>query len=797
MKLLGFGAIEQFPFVEPPEQLISDGYRTLEELARWIDRQGRTDTPGPAAGPAAGGPAHRAHAAGLDGAHCLREMLIIAAALSVQDPRERPLEQLRGLARELGLKPNAEPAKPDAVHRALLSGLISHVARRNERSASFTAARGGEVHVFPGSCLFRKKPQWLVAAEITETTRRWARCVAKIHPQWIEELADHLLKKAYRNSLWDPETQQAMTLMRATLYGMEVVRKRRVPLGPIDPKGARELFIHHALVEGDVAMDAPFFAHNQRILREVRSIESRRRKRDVLIGANVRFAFFDERIPHDVWNGRTFNKWRRKAEQRDPNLLFMTREDLMRHAAADVTPDRYPDHLIVAGVPVPVEYAFAPGDASDGITLRLPLELLDRVSEAQMQWLVPGMLRDLVIELVRGLPKSLRSQLAPVPDHVDAILPRLRFGDGALTRAIQEAVHTQYGYELRDDDWNLGVLPDHLRMNYRVLDEAGAPIIEGRDLHALRIELSAALEDRFARAVRTADPKYQQRDLHDWTFGDLPPSVELQDGSTTILAYPALVARDGRVDLTLQADARTAHALQRDGLRLLFMRAIGGDFRSLLDHLPDMDSLAMLGASLPQATDIRRDLLHFIAQRAFLENEADVRTEAEFRARLHEGWDGIWLVANDAVQRVHAILKSHHELADRLAGRIPSQWGVSVHDIAAQREALLNPGFLTNSPYAWLTHVPRYLHASCLRFDKLRHGGHVRDAQRLSPLLEWQMKYDAARVRAAESGYTHPALTNFFWLLQEYRVWLFAQELGTAISISEKILADQWLRVEA
>src|SRR4051812_25093651 len=412
-----------------------------------------------------------------------------------------------------------------AIHRALLAGLLGNIGQKTDQ-CEYTGARGNKFAIFPGSTLFKRRPQWMMSAEIVETTKLYARTNARIDPEWVEQAAEHLVKRAYSEPRWEAETANVVADEKVSLYGLPLVPRRVVHYGPIDPKVSRTLFIHHALVEGEYRTQAPFFEHNRNLIEEVLELEAKSRNRDYLVEAEARYGFYDKRVPHDVFNGHTFEKWRKAAERHTPKLLFMPRRDLMKRPGDDVTPDAFPDFLLVNDSRLPLEYQLDPGEQMDGVTVTIPLAALNQMPEEPLEWLVPGVLREKALYLIRSLPKALRVNFVPNPDYADRAGGAMTFGQGSLFDALATVLGKFSGLPVRRDDLDPSELPDFLRMNFRIVDQHGKAIATGRDLAAIRQKLGLAARATFQELP--PHPQYHRDGLKHWDFGDLPERIEMK-----------------------------------------------------------------------------------------------------------------------------------------------------------------------------------------------------------------------------------------------------------------------------
>jgi ATP-dependent helicase HrpA len=417
--------------------------------------------------------------------------------------------------------PELPPQKEDAIHRALLTGLLANVGARADGS-EYAGVRGKKFHLFPGSSLFRRRPPLVMAGELIETTRIYAHNVAAVHPMWIERAAAHLVNRTWSDPHWRPEIGRVLAYEKVTLQGLVIIPRRKVHFGPIDPKLSREIFIHHALVLGDYQTDAPYFIHNRQLVAEVQAIEAKARRRDVLVDPQARFAFYDARIPRRIYTAQEFERWRRQAEKGNAKLLFMSRRDLMLHPAMGVTAELYPDSIAGNGVSFPLEYRFEPGDRADGVTVTIPLSALNQISSEPLQWLVRGMRHEMFVALIRTLPKALRVKFVPVPEHAAAAVEELKPAHGRLLETLARFLGKRSGEPVAPEDFHPGVLPEYLRMNFRIIDASGKEVAIGRDLGQIRRQLGLQARASFAR---NPPPHWHRDSLVRWDFDDSPERV--------------------------------------------------------------------------------------------------------------------------------------------------------------------------------------------------------------------------------------------------------------------------------
>jgi len=826
---LGRGRVEEFPFVDPPSpKAVTDGYDLLAELgavdeARALTATGRELARLPL-DPRVGRMLLAARAEG-----CLEQMLVIAAALSVQDPRERPLErqaaaderharfadersdflaflklwkvqEMPGLRRfcrenflsvgrmrewkdvhrqlsetvdELGWKASrADPGKPEgqrAVHRALLAGLLGNVGLKKDEDAAYTGARGIKFWVHPGSGT--KKPgRWIVAAELVETTRLYARTVAGVEPLWLEELGAHLLKRHRENPHWEKSRAQVVALERGTLYGLPVYANRGVHYGPLDPEASRAIFIRSALVEGDYETRAPFFAHNQRLVHDIERMEHKARRPDILVDDELIHAFYEARVPAGIHNGADFERWRKDAERVQPRLLFLSRDDLMRHEAAGITTANFPPELRLGPNAFALEYHHDPGAPRDGVTMTVPVALLNQVPAARTEWLVPGLLKEKVRAYAKSLPQRLRHKLGPLEEFATGFAAAASPADIPLAQAIARHVRAAFDLELPIDAFRPDSAPPHLHMNFRVIDEHGRQLGMGRDLAALKREFGAATR----AALRVGAPIADAERHAAWTFGDLPEIMEIERGGRTLVGFPAAVDAVDAVTLQVFDSPEKAREMHRAGVRRLLALAFRERVRDLERSLARDVALAPL----------KDDIVAAAIDRTFLADSVPVQ-QADFARRVAEGRSRFGLIAQEVARMAAAIL-AEHALAQKRLAALAKAFPQPVDDVRQQLARLLEAGFLARTPWERLQHLPRYLKAANARLEKLR-ADPARDARLAAELAPLHAAWLRTR-----GGPQTPALEQFRWLLEELRVSLFAQELKTPVPVSVKRLAKLW-----
>ena len=849
MKSLALGTVEEFPFIDPPaSKAIQDGYALLAELGA-VDEANELTEIGRQLAKLPVDPRIGRMVLAAKSENALGEVLVITAALSVQDPRQRPSEraaaadeaqkrfndeksdflswlklwkffeealehrkssrklheacrehflsfnrlrewrdihgQLKELVVELGWRISETPATYQQVHQALLAGLLGNVGMKTEEG-NYLGARGIRFWIHPGSGVRRKAGRWVMAAELTETTRLYARCVATVEPEWLESIGAHLVKRHRYEPHWEKQPARVAAFERGTLYGLLLYAKRRVHYGPTDPVESRKIFIRQALVEGDYETRAPFYAHNRRLVREIEQLEHKSRRPDVLVDDELIHAFYESLVPEGIHNGADFDDWRREAEAKNPKLLFLKREDLMRHEAAGITTEQFPHRLEMAGRSFTLEYHHEPGSPRDGVTLGVPLLALNQVDAARCDWLVPGLAREKITRLAKSLPQKLRHPFGPLPEFVDAFLRANESADVPLAQAIARYARRELNLAVPLDAFRQEMLPAHLSMNFLVMDEHGRQLGIGRNLAQLRAELGQKAGEQFSELAKADTPAAK---FTAWDFGDLEEVMEVRRGSQTLIGYPGLVDHGDSVSLEVFDSADRAREAQHAGLRRLFMLQLKEQARHIEKNLPGSQAMAMQFAALGDAAELKGQLLTASFDRACM-REPWPRIRAEFDRRREEARSRVTLLAQEIARLVGAILNEHAALQKKLQ-QMSKAFPDPCRDIQESVARLMSGRFIEQTPYERLQHFPRYLKAAGLRLDKLRADARrdARLAAEFAPLFaQWQRE----RVKQAKSGAPDPRLEQFRWLLEELRVQLFAQELKTPVPVSVKRLTRMW-----
>ncbi|TBV14568.1 ATP-dependent RNA helicase HrpA [Stutzerimonas kirkiae] len=681
-----------------------------------------------------------------------------------------------------------------AVHQAILSGLLSQIGQKTEEG-DYLGARQRRFRVHPSSVLGRKKPQWIMAAELLETSQLFARIVARIEPEWIEPLAGHLIKKNHFEPHWEKKRGQVVAYEQITLYGLIVVGRRPVHYGPVDPLVSRDLFIREGLVRGEMRSQARALSANRALLERLDELEAKARRRDILADEETLYAYYAARLPEDICQVARFENWYKRESAGNPQLLVMSEADVLARDAREVTAAQYPDQLQLGELQLPLSYHFEPNHPRDGVTVRVPAPLLPQLPAERLAWLVPGLLEAKCVALVRNLPKALRKNFVPVPDFVQAALARVTFASASLTQALGQELLRMTGVRVPEEAWQEAEqqLDSHLRMNIEVVDGEGRPLGEGRELSELTARFAA--DGRIALATpgkRTSEERVQAE-----AFAPLQQQAQHQVAGLSMTVYPALVeekgeVHQGRFPTRAEADFQHRRALQR-----LLLQQLAEQAKHLRGRLPGLTELGLLYRELGRVEALVEDILLASLDSCILSGLDELPREGGALATLAERRRGDWSEqAGQLARLVLEILKLWHGLQKRFKGRIDLAQAVALNDIKQQLANLVYPGFVRDTPAEWLKEFPRYLKAIEQRLDKV--GSQVqRDRVWAGELTACWQQYQARLEKHAKEGRRDAELYQYRWMLEEYRVSLFAQQLGTKMPVSEKRLGKQWASVEA
>ncbi len=863
MKALRLGDIERFPFLDPPRpRAITDGYRVLEELGA-IHDDGRLTPIGDQLGKLPVDPRLGRMILGGRDEGALREVLVIAAALGLQDPRDRPQaaqqradeahrkfkeegsdfvgylkmwsfwheararssrrqmqklcrdnflsynrmrewedihEQLVRVMRELGFGPNDQPASGEQIHRALLPGLLSKIGMWNPEARVYIGARQTRFLIHPSSSLAKKPPAWVMAAELVETSQLFARSVAKIDPAWLEKAAGPLCRYSHGDPHWEQKQAQVMAKEQATLYGLPIVKDRKVAYGRFDQALCRTMFITHALVRHEYTTKGAFMAHNRRLLDEVQRLRDKARRSDMLADEYELGLFFDKRLPDTVYSGKTFEDWRRAAEARDPAILELSLADILLEEAHELSPERYPDQLVVHGATLPLAYKFDPTEDDDGITATVPLALLPQLDPEVLAWTIPGWHEAKLSALLESLPKAVRkalSSLCPLDELAHELAAHLRPFDGPMLPALERAVLERSGERVARDAWDRRSLPAYLELYFRVVDERDKVVDHGRDLAELQRTLGHRAKALWATAPRE---QHERSGLTSWELDALPVQVTLDVGGRRMLAYPALVDAETAVDVRLLESPAAAALATREGLRRLFLLQLGTTLAKLEAQLPGSLAQGPLvapggpGGPMPP----RRQIVLRALDEAFrlTEPEAVPRNKAAFHARLTEGrgeLPGALVQLGSLAAQLSAELDQVRKALKALAGK-PGVPRAVLDDIHGQLAHLAPPDLMRAMSITRLGHIARYLKAIQVRLSRQAHDP-LKDQQKAAQVTPFWQSYLTKRGELEAKGRPLAEIDEFGWLIEELRVQTFAPELKTAVPISPARLQDLWARI--
>ncbi|MEV0981485.1 ATP-dependent RNA helicase HrpA [Streptomyces sp. NPDC049915] len=862
MTAAGLGDIEKFPFIDPPDHRnIRDGVQLLQELhaldpAQKDPRKRLTDT-GRKLAQLPVDPRLARMVLEADKNGCVREVMVIAAALSIQDPRERPADkqaqadqqharfkdetsdflaylnlwryireqqkergsssfrrmckqeylnflrirewqdiytQLRTVAKQMGIHVNEDDAPADRVHVSLLAGLLSHVGMKDVKDGNkneYLGARNAKFAIFPGSALFKKQPRFLMSAELVETSRLWARVNAKIEPEWVEPLAGHLIKRTYSEPHWEKDQAAVMAYEKVTLYGVPIVAQRKVNYGRIDPEASRELFIRNALVEGDWRTHHKFFSDNRRLLSEVEELEHRARRRDIVVDDETLFDFYDQRVPEHVVSGAHFDSWWKRKRQEQPDFLDFEREMLIRESAEAVTKADYPDSWRQGELKFRVTYQFEPGADADGVTVHIPLQVLNQVTDEGFDWQIPGLREELVTELIRSLPKPIRRHYVPAPNYAKAFLERATPLQEPLTTTMARELKRMVGVPFEAEDFDWARVPDHLQITFRIVDERRRKLAEDKDLQALKLQLKpkarkALSQAAAATASRQGGESLERKGLTDWTIGSLTRVFETRRAGQPVKAYPALVDDGDTVSVRLfDTEAEQAEAMWK-GMRRLILRNIPvNPAKFASDRLTNAQKLALSANPHGSIQALFDDCAMAAADKLIADFGGPVWDEESYRKLYDKVRAEIVDTTVRTVGQVQQVLAAWQACERRLKGLRSPALLANLQDVRKQLDALVKPGFVTATGLRRLPDLMRYLIAADRRLQQMPTNVQ-RDTTRMEKVHEMQDEYAWLREQMPQGRPVPQAVLDIRWMIEELRVSYFAHALGTAYPVSDK-----------
>ncbi|EGR4177957.1 ATP-dependent RNA helicase HrpA [Vibrio cholerae] len=850
MTALGLGDIEAFPFVEAPDKRnIQDGVRLLEELGAINDQikdpKKRLTESGKQLARLPIDPRLARMVLEASKFGCLKEVMIIASALSIQDPRERPSDkqqasdekhrrfnhedsdfltlvnlwhyigqqqkaltsnqfrrqckldylnylrvrewqdvytQLHQSTREMGFKLNDEPGSYHAVHSAILVGLLSHIGMKDQEKNEYHGARNARFNIFPASGLFKKQPKWVMSAELVETSKLWARVVAKIEPDWIEPLAKHLIKRSYSEPHWSKKNAAVMAYEKVMLYGIPIVPKRLVNYGTIDPVLSREIFIRSALVEGDWETKHAFFKQNRALLAEVEELEHKSRRRDILVDDEELFQFYDQRVGTEVVSGRHFDAWWKTASRKTPDLLSFEKEMLFKGDASHITDLDYPNFWHQGNLKLKLSYQFEPGENSDGVTVHIPLPILNQVEPHGFDWQIPGLRHELVVSLIKSLPKTLRKNFVPAPNYADAFLARVTPFEMPLLDAMEKELRRMTGVTVLREDWKLDQLPAHLKITYRAVDHRNRKLNESCDLHELKESLKEKVQETLSQV---ADDDIEQRDLHTWSFGELPKVYQQKRGGFEVRAYPALVDKKDSVEIKLFETEQEQLSAMRAGQRRLILLNVPSPIKYLHANLPNKSKLGLYFNPYGKVLDLIDDCIACGVDKLIEERGGMVWEPQAFEALKEHVRAELGDTVVEIAKQVETILTTAYNINKRLKGKVDFTMAFALSDVKAQIEGLIFSGFATECGWKRLPDILRYMRAIERRMEKLPVDPN-KDRLHMLKIESVANKYKELLNKIPKGMAIPDNVREIRWMLEELRVSYFAQQLGTPYPVSDK-----------
>ncbi|WP_462176932.1 ATP-dependent RNA helicase HrpA [Pseudoalteromonas gelatinilytica] len=845
---LGLGDMQQFPFVQAPDSRnINDGLTLLEELEaiKPAKRHKKTEltNSGRSLSRLPVDPRLAKMVLTADGLGALREVIIIVAALSIQDPRERPQEkrgaadekhgrfddpdsdfiaflnlwnyleeqqselsnsqfrklcqkdflaymrirewqdivyQLSTVCNEMGMKATTNIADSERIHQSLLSGMLSHIGFKDEKQI-YKGARNSQFHIFPGSGLFKKSPKWIMSAELVETSKLYARINARIDLKWVEGFAQHLVKRSYSEPHWEKKPGAVIAFEQQTLYGLLIVNKRRCVYSNIDPKVSRELFIRTALVEQELGQNEGFLQFNQELIEDIQVLENKSRRRDILVDEQTLFEFYDKKIPQDVNNRAAFNKWWKGQKQKDKRFLHMSREELMQHGADHVTEFDYPDTWQQENLLLPLAYHFDPGQAVDGVAVQIPVALLNQVQETGFDWHIPAFRHELICALIKSLPKTIRRNFVPAPNYADAVLAAIEPMQGNLIDAISTRLLRMTGVRVEPDAWDLSTLAPHLRLQFEVRDEHDKLLARGLNLSKLKAQLQGKVTDTLSKV---ADKGIEKADLTEWSFGELPSSYVKKQGQYEIKAFPALVDKKDSAAVELFDNEHKAQQAHQQGLRRLVLLNVPSPIKYLQQNLPNKSKLGLYFNPFGKVNDLIDDCIA-AAVDSLLTKYGNIRTADAFEKAKEQIRGELGDTVVEIATQVEQVLSIAHGLNKRMKGRVDLTMITAHGDIKSQLQSLVFKGFVSQHGAAKMTDLIRYLKAIERRLEKLPVDPN-RDRLCVLELEKVAEQYQKLANKIPKGMPIPEEISAIFWMQQELRVSLFAQTLGTPYPVSAK-----------
>ena len=855
MTSLGLGDIAAFPFVESPDsRYIRDGIRLLEELGAIYTKHhhyhltdiGRILSQLPI-DPRLARMLVEARQLG-----CIKEVMIITAALSIQDPRERPFDkqqasdekhrrfadkesdfisfinlwnyiasqqaelsgnqfrrlcqkeylnylrirewqdvytQIRQTVKQLAFPINSQLADYRSLHIALLSGLLSHVGMKEIEKHEYIGARNIKFAIFPNSAIFKNQPKWCIASELVETSRLWGRTAAKIEAEWIEPIAKHLVKYSYSEPRWSKKQGTTIANEKVTLYGLPIVASRTVNYSKIDPILSRSLFIRHALVEGDWQTNHSFYKQNQKLINEVEDLEHKSRRQDILIDDDDLYNFYDERIDKSVISAKHFDTWWKTKQKIDPEFLNVEKNMLIKQSAQPVKVNDYPDFWYQDNLKLPLSYQFDLGNERDGVTITIPLNILNQIKNSGFDWQVPGFRYDLIISLIKSLPKSLRKSLVPAPNYAEAFLSRVNSTTSSLLETLQNEFRKMTGTRIEPTDWQLDQVPSYLKMNFSIVDH-NREIAFGKDLVKLQEQLKTEVQQALSSLTQKKSIKIEKNNITDWDFGSLPAIYEEKQNNYTIKAYPAIIDNQHSVSIKLVDSLEEQKRLSKLGIRRLLILNIPSPIKYLHEKLPNKSKLGLYFNSFGTVLNLIDDCIACGVDHLIEKNNQIIDNQQQYQQLLTYTKSHINETVVDIAKQVESILTLHFNINKKLKGRVDLSLAFALSDIKQQVSELVYKGFVAQTGYDKLPDIYRYLSAIEKRLEKLG-SNMAKDRQAMNIIEEVKNEYQTWLNSLPENQKSLSKVTNIKWMIEELRVNLFAQQLGTPYPISAKRIRQQ------
>ena len=855
MTSLGLGDIAAFPFVESPDsRYIRDGIRLLEELGAIYTKHhhyhltdiGRILSQLPI-DPRLARMLVEARQLG-----CIKEVMIITAALSIQDPRERPFDkqqasdekhrrfadkesdfisfinlwnyiasqqaelsgnqfrrlcqkeylnylrirewqdvytQIRQTVKQLAFPINSQLPDYRSLHIALLSGLLSHVGMKEIEKHEYIGARNIKFAIFPNSAIFKNQPKWCIASELVETSRLWGRTAAKIEAEWIEPIAKHLVKYSYSEPRWSKKQGTTIANEKVTLYGLPIVASRTVNYSKIDPILSRSLFIRHALVEGDWQTNHSFYKQNQKLINEVEDLEHKSRRQDILIDDDDLYNFYDQRIDKSVISAKHFDTWWKTKQKVDPEFLNVEKNMLIKPSAQPVKVNDYPDFWYQDNLKLPLSYQFDLGNERDGVTITIPLNILNQIKNSGFDWQVPGFRYDLIISLIKSLPKSLRKSLVPAPNYAEAFLSRVNSTASPLLETLQNEFRKMTGTRIESTDWQLDQVPSYLKMNFSIVDH-NREIAFGKDLVKLQEQLKTEVQQALSSLTQKKSIKIEKNNITDWDFGSLPAIYEEKQNNYTIKAYPAIIDNQHSVSIKLVDSLEEQKRLSKLGIRRLLILNIPSPIKYLHEKLPNKSKLGLYFNSFGTVLNLIDDCIACGVDHLIEKNNQSIDNKQQYQQLLTYTKSHINETVVDIAKQVESILTLHFNINKKLKGRVDLSLAFALSDIKQQVSELVYKGFVAQTGYDKLPDIYRYLSAIEKRLEKLG-SNMAKDRQAMNIIEEVKNEYQTWLNSLPENQKSLSKVTNIKWMIEELRVNLFAQQLGTPYPISAKRIRQQ------